>query len=240
VRRVQPNALTLPNSPVAKPSRRIATRRSGAATCASFVGWATLSRGTSSASPRSKPKSSGAQRINPIVVIFFGGSVLSSRGIVKRLSIVAALALFLIGTACDPAFARGGRGGGRGAGFQGHSHGAHFHGSHFHRSARVGFFVGGSAFGSRHYPSAWYYPPPYYYPAPYYFVDSPYWYYCHNPAGYYPDIPTVPAAGKHSRVSYFHNARDGGGMGASGVMPAPKSSDTRRTKLPRDDVVLEV
>jgi hypothetical protein len=127
--------------------------------------------------------------------------------------------------ASAPALAAHGGGGFHGGGFHGGGfHGGGFHGGAFHvaglhgghfyaggfhhhafyRNYGYGFYPGlglGLAFGAM-YPWGWgyYYPPyyDYYYPAP---TASATWYYCANPAGYYPYVTqcyvpwqTVPAS----------------------------------------------
>jgi hypothetical protein len=84
--------------------------------------------------------------------------------------------------------------------FRGHGHGSHFHG-------RV--FIGPPVFvGPRFYASPPYYPypyGPYYYryaqppvvvtPPPTTYIQRPaeaYWYYCQDPAGYYPQVGQCP------------------------------------------------
>src|SRR5215472_1659686 len=96
-------------------------------------------------------------------------------------------------------------GGGSGGGF--HAGGSGFHGGAFHRRFRAGVAVG---VGGIYVPYLWYYGYPYYDYNGYYpdYGDSgyaqpdagPVWYYCSDPAGYYPYVTqcntgwqTVPA-----------------------------------------------
>jgi hypothetical protein len=97
-------------------------------------------------------------------------------------------------------------GGAQGGGFHGGAfHGDGFHGGAFHRRFRAGVAVG---VGGIYVPYLWYYGYPYYDYYGYY-GDSgyaqpdagPVWYYCSDPAGYYPyvaqcstDWQTVPAS----------------------------------------------
>ncbi len=119
----------------------------------------------------------------------------------KTLAVV--LAACLAGAVSTPALARGGHGGGHRGGEHhggGHHHGGHHH-HHGHRwHGSYGFYMDLT-------PAFWY--PWYYHPYyPYYgyggstvIVQQPvqyvsrdegnaenYWYYCHNPRGYYPYI----------------------------------------------------
>jgi hypothetical protein len=90
-------------------------------------------------------------------------------------------------------------GGSHGGGFHGGSgpHSGGFHGGGFHRHSHSNFFIGAPIiFGP-----GYYYPYGYFYP----YGDpdaaevepqdsgSNYWYYCPNPAGYYPDVQTCPS-----------------------------------------------
>ena len=99
-------------------------------------------------------------------------------------------------------------GGAQGGGFHGGAfHGDGFHGGAFHRRFRAGVAVG---VGGIYVPYLWYYGYPYYDYNGYYpdYGDSgyaqpdagPVWYYCSDPAGYYPYVTqcntgwqTVPA-----------------------------------------------
>ncbi len=116
-------------------------------------------------------------------------------------TLAVALAACLAGVVASPALARGHHGGGHhGGGFH---HGGHHHHHHGHRwHGSYGFYMDLT-------PAFWY--PWYYHPYPYYggyyggstvIVQQPvqyvsredsgnggnYWYYCHNPQGYYPYI----------------------------------------------------
>jgi hypothetical protein len=106
-------------------------------------------------------------------------------------------------------FHGGGMGGFHGGGFGGF-HGNGFHGNGFHAGfagvhhgfdGRRGRFFGGLGFGFYGYPYGWDYYPDY----GYYGYSQPYssqtWYYCWDPAGYYPYVTqcntgwqTVPAS----------------------------------------------
>ena len=92
----------------------------------------------------------------------------------------------------SPALAGGGRHGGHG-GFHGPR--GHFHGRFFGPR----FFVGPRFYPFYGYAYPYYYPPYYYAPPPVVvtpppteYVERPpeagYWYYCHDPAGYYPTV----------------------------------------------------
>jgi hypothetical protein len=124
-----------------------------------------------------------------------GHSIMSTRAI-RRVMVTAGLAALLLGVAGAGASALAGGGHGHGH-FHGHGHGS-FHG-------RV--FIGPRVFvGPRFYVGPPYYPYPY---GPYYYTPPPvvvtppttyierpsaeaYWYYCQNPAGYYPQISQCP------------------------------------------------
>ena len=109
-----------------------------------------------------------------------------------------ALAASLVGTVSSPALARGHHGGGGHHGGHHHHHGGHHHhhGHGWHGS--YGFYM--DLTPAFCYP--WYYRPDYpYYGFPTVVVQQPiqyvsrddginnhYWYYCHNPKGYYPYI----------------------------------------------------
>lgn len=114
-----------------------------------------------------------------------------------RKTLAVALVACLAGAVSQPALARGGHGGGHhGGGFHGRHHGGHHH-HHGHRwHGSYGFYMDLT-------PAFWY--PWYYHPYPYYggstiIVQQPvqyvsrednsgnYWYYCHNPKGYYPYV----------------------------------------------------
>ena len=78
-------------------------------------------------------------------------------------------------------------------------------GGHFHHGGGPRVFIGGY-FGFPYYYPYWY--SPYYYPYAYPYVNYPstaiqapvyiepeqpfYWYYCHNPEGYYPYVTSCP------------------------------------------------
>jgi hypothetical protein len=109
----------------------------------------------------------------------------------------ALVAGFLILTSgASPALAGGGRHGGHG-GFHGPR--GHFHGRFFGPR----FFVGPRFYPFYGYADPYYYPPYYYAPPPVVvtpppteYVERPpeagYWYYCHDPAGYYPTVSSCP------------------------------------------------
>lgn len=97
----------------------------------------------------------------------------------KMLRIITPLLLALAAT--SPAFAHGGGHGG---------HGGHFRGS-------FGVFIGAPLWGWYAPPPAYYYPPVVEVPVapPVYIERAPaaaYWYYCDNPAGYYPYVRQCP------------------------------------------------
>ena len=122
------------------------------------------------------------------------------------------LALLLAVTAGSAWAQRGGHG------FHGHGHG--------HGHARVGVFIGVPLatapffYGPRYYyPPAYYTYPPAYYPYPASMLDTPpayieqapqasaqlapgYWYYCTDPAGYYPSVQTCAGGWQQDR-SFF-------------------------------------
>lgn len=79
---------------------------------------------------------------------------------------------------------------------RGHSRGGqggHGQSGHFHRHSRVGVVVGAPLF----YPWWYDWPGPYYAPPPQIYIEqgnpAGYWYYCNDPAGYYPGVGTCPA-----------------------------------------------
>jgi hypothetical protein len=107
-------------------------------------------------------------------------------------AVAVALLALTLGTT-SPALAGGGWHGGHGA-F--HGHGGHFHGR---------FFVGPRFYPFYGYAYPYYYPPYYPYdyappvvvtPPPTEYVQRPpvagYWYYCQDPAGYYPTVASCP------------------------------------------------
>ena len=121
----------------------------------------------------------------------------SSRWTVPTLALLLASVVL-----APPVFAQnhsGGHGGGHSHG-GGHPHGGHGHGGHGGRGSV--FFGFGGGFGAPYYPYAYapypyYYPPPVYYAPPAYYAPapappppSPSWYYCDNPQGYYPYVPS--------------------------------------------------
>jgi len=133
----------------------------------------------------------------------------------KALGCLAA-ALLGVGAILQPQVANAAHGGGGGGGFHGGGggfhgggfggfHGGGFHGGGFHRGFGVGFGLGGlyAPYGygwdySYPYDDTYGYPDYGYYQQPY---ATQYWYYCSNPAGYYPYVSqcntgwqTVPAS----------------------------------------------
>ena len=119
----------------------------------------------------------------------------------KKMMITAAAVALMVGCLAGAAEAQH-----RGGGFHG---GGTFHGGGFHGGGiRGGGFRGGVFFGGPLYDPFWYgpypyYGSPYYSPYPYYYPpytdygpDSPAaspsqgWYYCSNPQGYYPEVPS--------------------------------------------------
>jgi hypothetical protein len=100
----------------------------------------------------------------------------------------------------------GGAGSHGGSGFRGGSgfhNGGDFHGGGFHARSHVGVFIGAPIiFGPAYYPYGYAYS---YGDAPLAYGDpdaaafepqdsgSNYWYYCRNPAGYYPDVQACPS-----------------------------------------------
>jgi hypothetical protein len=143
--------------------------------------------------------------------------VLSNRQIAAKetpmrklwLALFAAVALLIGGVGTASAQMHGGGGGSHGGG--GGWHGGHFHDGRFHHfHTNFGVFIGAPAFwwGAPYYP--YYYPYSYYdgysYPGPVYGDPGPttyiqqdsgtagqssgggYWYYCTDPAGYYPQV----------------------------------------------------
>jgi hypothetical protein len=97
-------------------------------------------------------------------------------------------------------FHGGGMGGFHGGGFHGGGfHGGGFHGNGFHGNGfhsgfggrhdgfRRGVFIGGLGFGYYGYPYGWDYSPDYGYYG-YSQPSSQNWYYCSDPAGYYPYV----------------------------------------------------
>ena len=107
-----------------------------------------------------------------------------------------AVAVLLAGSVVS-SYADGRHGGGwhGGGGHGGGWHGGGWHGGWRAPVVFVGprFFVGSSLY----YPGP-YYPGPYAYappvaPTPPVYTQTPqYWYYCQNPAGYYPSVPQCP------------------------------------------------
>lgn len=118
-----------------------------------------------------------------------------------RKPLAMALAACLAGAVSQPALARVHHGQGHhGGGFHGRHHGSHHGGHHHYHGHR---WHGSYGFYMDLTPAFWY--PWYYHPYPYYggatiIVQQPvqyvsrednsrnYWYYCHNPKGYYPYV----------------------------------------------------
>jgi hypothetical protein len=77
-----------------------------------------------------------------------------------------------------------------GGGFHGHGG---FHGGGFHGHSHGSFFIGAPIiFGSGYYPYGYFDPYGYSYPYEQQDSGSNYWY-CRDPAGYYPAVPTCPS-----------------------------------------------
>ena len=124
----------------------------------------------------------------------------------RRIGAAVLIGLLVLWAASVLAGRGGGSGGGWGSGHGGGGwHGGH-RGGHFHHGGG-GFFIGTG-------PWWWgppYYPPPYWFDQPEFFGEPmeyiqpspPYWYYCADPAGYYPyvlqcttpwlPVPAIPA-----------------------------------------------
>jgi hypothetical protein len=110
--------------------------------------------------------------------------------------IAAFAALGGIATANAQTHGGGGHGGGgfHGGGFHGGGfHGGGFHGGGFHDHSHRSFFIGAPiVFGPGYYPYDYSYPYAYSYPYESQDSGANYWY-CPNPAGYYPDVQTCPS-----------------------------------------------
>ena len=98
----------------------------------------------------------------------------------------------LVASVSLPVFARGnGRSGSSSTGARANTSHAGAHRG-FHRGARIGFFVGAPVFAAPYfYPSPRYYYPP---PPPVYIQQpgQPFWYYCPEANGYYPQVQVCP------------------------------------------------
>lgn len=129
------------------------------------------------------------------------------RHALKRMAMTVGAAVLLAGGFAGAAQAQR-HGGGFHGGFNGGFHGGF--GGGFHRGFRGGFFFGGPVYDPLWYGPNWglyypYYGASYYSPYPYYYppytdysADAPEpalppaqgWYYCGNPRGYYPAVPS--------------------------------------------------
>ena len=110
----------------------------------------------------------------------------------KRVSLLAALAMALVFATALPSLARGG-GGFHGGGF----HGGFHHGFRGHGFVGTGFFIGAPLWWGPWWPGAYYTAPPVVVdqpPSTYVQQPAPttYWYYCQKPQGYYPYVTACP------------------------------------------------
>lgn len=126
-----------------------------------------------------------------------------TRRVIGHGVVTAGLGVLLLaaGGVWDEAEADRGRRGGRHHHHHHGFHGRHFHGPRFYAGPRFyPYYYGSYYYGGYHYgyvPPVIVTPPPVVVaPPPTSYVErapvTQYWHYCHNPAGYYPDVQQCP------------------------------------------------